>query len=261
MTMARKAGTADPTNLSTKAELGQQGAAPAQPSLGLRGWQWLFLVEGLPAVALGVVTWFWLTDRPETASWLPDDEKAALEAAVPALTRWRGRGRVAGWRYETTWQPVAVPPGRGPAAGTWLLVTSDGVPAGLVDEVRDGLAAHGLSRLRTVSLDAWERPDDDPDDDPYQDVAGIVSLLGCIPVSDAESALGLGSAVTGTVRLIRAATTDVPHARIWTLTRGGSPADGGAPLDAWAWQLFALGRVAGLEYPASWGGVAVRSIR
>ena len=32
---------------------------------GLAGWQWLFLIEGIPAVVLGVVTWFYLTDRPE----------------------------------------------------------------------------------------------------------------------------------------------------------------------------------------------------
>src|SRR5205823_8768769 len=37
---------------------------------GLDGWQWLFLVEGLPAVVLGVVALFYLTDRPEDAQWL-----------------------------------------------------------------------------------------------------------------------------------------------------------------------------------------------
>ena len=45
---------------------------------GLRGWQWLFLVEGLPAVVLGVMAWFYLTDRPEDARWLPDAERRAL---------------------------------------------------------------------------------------------------------------------------------------------------------------------------------------
>ena len=47
---------------------------------GLRGWQWLFLLEGLPAVALGVMAWFYLTDRPEHATWLPDAERQALTA-------------------------------------------------------------------------------------------------------------------------------------------------------------------------------------
>jgi MFS transporter, ACS family, tartrate transporter len=45
---------------------------------GLQGWQWLFIVEGLPAVALGLVALRYLTDRPEDARWLPDEEKAWL---------------------------------------------------------------------------------------------------------------------------------------------------------------------------------------
>ena len=45
---------------------------------GLDGWQWLFLAEGFPAVVLGVIALLYLTDRPEDAAWLPDDEKAWL---------------------------------------------------------------------------------------------------------------------------------------------------------------------------------------
>ncbi|HEX2450570.1 MAG TPA: MFS transporter, partial [Gemmatimonadales bacterium] len=39
--------------------------------LGLAGWQWLFLIEGVPAVILGLVAIRYLTDRPEAARWLP----------------------------------------------------------------------------------------------------------------------------------------------------------------------------------------------
>src|SRR5262245_17499970 len=46
--------------------------------LGLAGWQWLFLVEGFPAVVLGVIALVFLTDRPEQAAWLPPAEKAWL---------------------------------------------------------------------------------------------------------------------------------------------------------------------------------------
>lgn len=49
---------------------------------GLHGWQWLFLVEGLPAVGLGVLTLFVLTDRPEDARWLADDDRAWLSQAM-----------------------------------------------------------------------------------------------------------------------------------------------------------------------------------
>ncbi len=42
---------------------------------GLRGWRWLFILEGIPAVVFGVVTLFYLTDWPRQANWLTDDER------------------------------------------------------------------------------------------------------------------------------------------------------------------------------------------
>jgi ACS family tartrate transporter-like MFS transporter len=42
---------------------------------GLAGWQWLFLIEGLPSIALGFAVFAWLTDRPEDARWLPGEER------------------------------------------------------------------------------------------------------------------------------------------------------------------------------------------
>ncbi len=50
--------------------------------LGLEGWRWLFILEGLPAVVLGIVVLFFLTDRPEDAKWLPAEEKAWLVAEL-----------------------------------------------------------------------------------------------------------------------------------------------------------------------------------
>jgi MFS family permease len=46
--------------------------------LGLDGWQWLFILEGLPPVIMCVVTWQLLTDRPADAAWLAPDQKAWL---------------------------------------------------------------------------------------------------------------------------------------------------------------------------------------
>jgi ACS family tartrate transporter-like MFS transporter len=48
--------------------------------LGLAGWQWLFLLEGLPAMVLGLVVLGCLTDRPEEAAWLTPAERAWLSA-------------------------------------------------------------------------------------------------------------------------------------------------------------------------------------
>ena len=45
---------------------------------GLDGWQWLFLVEGLPSVALGIVTLRYLDERPADADWLEPEERTYL---------------------------------------------------------------------------------------------------------------------------------------------------------------------------------------
>lgn len=51
---------------------------------GWAGWQWLYLLEGIPAVLLGVATYFFLDDSIAGARWLPDDEKAVLQAQLRA---------------------------------------------------------------------------------------------------------------------------------------------------------------------------------
>jgi MFS family permease len=52
------------------------------PSGGLQGWQWMFLVEGFMAVALGSVAYWFLDNKPATAAWLPADEREALADAL-----------------------------------------------------------------------------------------------------------------------------------------------------------------------------------
>ena len=61
--------------------------------LGMHGWQWLLLVEGMPAVMLSVAMWFGLSERPAAARWLTDAEREALEAE---LSEARPAGRHAG---------------------------------------------------------------------------------------------------------------------------------------------------------------------
>ena len=68
--------------------------------LGLKGWQWMFLLEAAPAVLLGFVVLAYMTDRPEKANWLKDDERDWLvktmdaehsaKAATASHSIWRG---------------------------------------------------------------------------------------------------------------------------------------------------------------------------
>lgn len=59
---------------------------------GLRGWQWLFLIEGLPAVILGFVVLGLLTDRPADAHWLAPHERAWLTRRMADDRSARGGG-------------------------------------------------------------------------------------------------------------------------------------------------------------------------
>src|SRR5262249_16897966 len=53
----------------------------------LQGWQWLFILEGLPAFFLGIVTLFALTDSPRQAQWLTAEEREYLEGELAAEAR------------------------------------------------------------------------------------------------------------------------------------------------------------------------------
>jgi MFS transporter, ACS family, tartrate transporter len=68
---------------------------------GLHGWQWLFIIEGLPALFFGVVTWFYLTDWPREAKWLPPDEREWIVNQLESEKRSKEAAR----KY-TIWQAV-----------------------------------------------------------------------------------------------------------------------------------------------------------
>ncbi len=50
--------------------------------LGLRGWQWMFILEGLPSVLFGIFVYVHFTDRPENSDWLLPDQRAWLTATM-----------------------------------------------------------------------------------------------------------------------------------------------------------------------------------
>ena len=60
---------------------------------GLAGWQWLFLVEGVPAILLGIIVLFYLTDRPETAAWLSSAERDWLVSTLASERSSRQQGQ------------------------------------------------------------------------------------------------------------------------------------------------------------------------
>ncbi len=53
-------------------------------AFGLSGWRWLFVLEGVPSIVLGAVTFFYLRDRPRDAAWLTATEKDSIERELDA---------------------------------------------------------------------------------------------------------------------------------------------------------------------------------
>ncbi|GGB53802.1 MFS transporter [Fictibacillus barbaricus] len=45
---------------------------------GMPGWRWMFILEGIPAIIIGIITYYYLTDRPQEAKWLTKEEKEWL---------------------------------------------------------------------------------------------------------------------------------------------------------------------------------------
>ncbi len=75
--------------------------------MGLHGWQWMFLVEGVPAVLLGVAVLGFLTERPADARWLPDAQRdwlvRKIEAEHVEATTRHGVGLRAALTHPTVW--------------------------------------------------------------------------------------------------------------------------------------------------------------
>jgi D-galactonate transporter len=61
--------------------------------LGLAGWQWMFIVEAVPAILLAFVVFFYLTDRPADATWLAPDERRWLAERLDSERRQREQVR------------------------------------------------------------------------------------------------------------------------------------------------------------------------
>jgi MFS transporter, ACS family, tartrate transporter len=72
--------------------------------LGIVGWRWLFLLEGAPAIVLGIAAWFFLPDRPGEARWLRPDERDWITARLS-----QDKIAKAGLEQVSIWQALRHP--------------------------------------------------------------------------------------------------------------------------------------------------------
>jgi nitrate/nitrite transporter NarK len=71
---------------------------------GLRGWQWLYIIEGMPALLLAPLVMLFIQDSPQKAKWLPEAERVRLEGVLQAEKR-----RVETARTYSVWQALGNP--------------------------------------------------------------------------------------------------------------------------------------------------------
>lgn len=115
-------------------------------TLGLQGWRWLFLLEGLPAVLLGMVAYVYLTDKPGNAAWLEETEK---ETVTSLLADDQPSGRQA---KVSVWKQVTEPKILLLALAYFCLVNTINANATWIPTiVREVLKAYSLSQVGFVT--------------------------------------------------------------------------------------------------------------
>ena len=113
----------------------------------MQGWRWLFLLEGLPAVILGVVAYGYLTDKPKDAGWLDEPEKNTLTLLLADDQAASGRqAEVSVWKQVTDAQDLLL------ALAYFCLVNTLNANATWIPTiVREVIKAYSLSQVGFVT--------------------------------------------------------------------------------------------------------------
>lgn len=142
--------------------------------LGMSGWRWLLILEGAPAIVLGIVTYFYLTDRPSQAKWLPKEEREWLDAELDkerhfvggahgtgilaAFRNWRVLMLAAAYLFAVTtsygisfWLPKFVSQLSGLSNGTVSLLTALPYVAGAIMVLWAGFLGDRSKRPRQLA--------------------------------------------------------------------------------------------------------------
>ena len=80
------------------------GALLGVHGAGLSGWQWMFLMEGMPAIVLGAIVFWTLADSPQEAAWLQGDERSSLLEMLA-----REQQAESGLQKASLWQVILSP--------------------------------------------------------------------------------------------------------------------------------------------------------
>lgn len=158
--------------------------------LGLRGWQWLFLLEGIPALVLGFITFSFLTDRPADATWLTVEERDWLTSAIQQeQTDIKDSRSHSAWRALADWKVLALSLAYfGTSAGLYTIgFWAPLIIKGLGFSVfRVGLLVAIPNLIAVVGMVLWSRNSDRTGERYWH--AAIACLIGAIGMAVAARA-------------------------------------------------------------------------
>lgn len=155
--------------------------------MGLSGWRWMLLFEGIPALLGGIACYLFLTDSPEQARWLTPEEKQWLNEELA-----KDRAEQAHVRTLTTWQAIAAPKvlllaliyfiyqAGSLGVGYWMpqIIAS---LSGHISNFQIGLIAMAPYAVATLAMVAWSA---------HSDRTGERQLHSALPLLVAALALG-----------------------------------------------------------------------
>ncbi|MEU3228279.1 type I polyketide synthase [Streptomyces sp. NPDC006976] len=213
-----------------------------------------------------------------------DAEASVIDSLLPALADWRRKQReqdtTDSWRYRINWTPLAPADGE-PLTGDWLVVTSAGTDGNgdaarnWADTIADELTARGAT-VRPLRLDGTaqdrtaltalltetaqaagrEGAEEAAEAAGPAEFAGVVSLLAW-DERDTDGLPGLPRGLALTAVLLQALGDAGIAAPLWSLTSGAvSAARWDTVTRPGQAAVWGLGRVAALEHPDRWGGLA-----
>jgi len=111
---------------------------------GYSGWRWLLLLEGIPALILGVVTLFYMTERPENAKWLRPDEREWLAGEL-------ARERAAHSSHAPAWKALGNPRVLLLSATLFLGLTATYGISFWMPKIVEKLTAFGVSEVSLIA--------------------------------------------------------------------------------------------------------------
>ncbi|UFH48172.1 MFS transporter [Pseudomonas sp. KNUC1026] len=212
--------------------------------LGMRGWHWLFILEGIPAVLLGIACLFVLTDKPEQAKWLTDEQRNWLTQRLADERQQKTQiGHISLWsllKHKDIWAMILIYTGASAAGSTmsvWapqLLKTFhlDPLQIGLVNAIPYGLAS--------IVMIAWGRSSDKRNERRWHTATTLYLIAAGLLLTLVTGSL-VGTVVLLSMVLIGAYSMKGPF---WALASGwmssSTAAAGLAAIGAWA-NLFGGG--------------------